>query len=318
VRRTPGEAKIVLHASGLVEVHSSGIDMGTGTYTILAQTVSEVLGVPLEQVMVSLGDTALPRAPVAGGSQLANLLTGVVHKTALGARDELLALAVADPKSPFYLAKPADLSWKDGAVHLARRPGNGTSIAELLKATGRERLEIKRDTFKPGATEKDRDAANRSFAQMLLPTDGGVSAHSWSAIFVEVRVDEDFGTIRVKRMVGAFDCGRIYNPKLAESQWMGGMIMGMGQALLEAGHTDPRDGRITNANLADYMVAVNADVPDITTISVGVADLQASAMGGKAVGEVGIVGVAAAIGNAVFHATGKRIRDLPITLEKLA
>lgn len=317
VRRTPGEAKIVLHDSGLVEVHSSGVDIGTGTYTILAQTVSEVLGVPLERILVSLGDTILPRAPVAGGSQLANLLTGAVHKTAVAARDELLAIAATDARSPFYQSKPADLAWKDGEVHLARRPSGGVPMGAILKATGRDKLEVRRDTFKPGATEKERDAADRSFTQMREPTDGGVSAHSWSAIFVEVRVDEDFGTIRVNRMVGVFDCGKIYNPKLAESQWIGGMIMGLGQALLEAGAPDPRDGRITNANLADYLVAVNADVPMITTISVGTPDLQASALGGKAVGELGIVGVAAAIGNAVFHATGKRVRDLPITLEKL-
>ena len=196
-------------------------------------------------------------------------------------------------------------------------PGSGLSFADLLKVTGRESLEVTADTFKPGATEADRDAADRTFAQMLLPTNGDVSAHSWGALFVEVRVDEDFGTVRVKRMVGVFDCGRVYNPRLAESQLIGGMVMGIGQALLEEGHVDPRDGRIVNANLADYVVPVNADVPDIQVITVGVPDMQASALGGKPVGELGIVGVAAAISNAVYHATGKRIRDLPITLDKL-
>ncbi|QYF94537.1 xanthine dehydrogenase family protein molybdopterin-binding subunit [Massilia sp. PAMC28688] len=317
VRRTPGEAKIVLHASGLVEVHSRGADLGTGTYTILAQTVADVLGVPLDHVLVSLGDTTLPRAPVAGGSQLANLLTAAVHKTAVAAREALLDIAATDPRSPLFGARVADLAWTRGSVHLARRPGRGTTLAQLLTATARERVEVARDTFAADATEKERDAADRGFSQMRAPTEGGVSAHSWSAIFVEVRVDEDFGTIRVSRMVGAFDCGRLYNPTLAESQWIGGMVMGVGQALLEAGAPDKRDGRITNANLADYLVPVNADIPAITTMSVGVPDLQASPMGGKAVGEVGIVGVAAAIGNAVFHATGKRIRDLPITLDKI-
>lgn len=317
VRRTPGEAKIVLHASGLVEVHSRGIDMGTGTYTILAQTAAEVLGVPINHVLVSLGDTTLPRAPVAGGSQLANLLTAAVHKTAVAARDELLAIAATDARSPLFGSNVADLAWTNGSVHLARRPGRGTSMAQLLTATGRERVEVARDTFADGATDKERDAADRGFSQMRKPTDGGVAAYSWSAIFVEVRVDEDFGTIRVSRMVGAFDCGRLYNPTLAESQWIGGMVMGVGQALLESGATDGRDGRITNANLADYLMPVNADIPAITTISVGEPDLRASPMGGKAVGEVGIVGVAAAIGNAVFHATGKRVRDLPITMDKL-
>lgn len=317
VRRTPGEAKIVLHASGLVEVHSRGADLGTGTYTILAQTVAEVLGVPINHVHVSLGDTTLPRAPVAGGSQLANLLTAAVHKAATAARDELLNIAALDAKSPFYQSKLDELAWSEGAVRLKRRPGRGTTLAQLLTATGRDRVEIVRDTFAAGTRDEIRSAADRSYTQMRGPNEGGVSAHSWSAIFVEVRVDEDFGTVRVARMVGAFDCGRLYNPTLAESQWVGGMVMGMGAALLEGGATDPRDGRITNANLADYLIPVNADMPDIRTVSVGVPDLQASALGGKTVGELGIVGVAAAIGNAVFHATGKRIRDLPITMDKL-
>lgn len=134
---------------------------------------------------------------------------------------------------------------------------------------------------------------------------------------MEVRVDEDFGTIRVKRMVAALDSGRLYNPKLARSQWIGGMIMGVGQALMEEGIVDPRNGRVINNNLADYLVPVNGDIPSITTINVGEPDFEATTMGGKAVGELGIVGVAAAISNAVFHATGKRVRDLPITLDKI-
>ena len=135
--------------------------------------------------------------------------------------------------------------------------------------------------------------------------------------FIEVRVDEDFGTVRVSRVVSALDSGRLYNPKLAESQWKGGIIMGIGQALLEEGIVDRRHGRVINNNLGDYLIATNADIPDIEVISVGVPDFHASALGGKAVGELGIVGVAPAIANAVYHATGKRIRDLPITLEKL-
>lgn len=134
---------------------------------------------------------------------------------------------------------------------------------------------------------------------------------------MEVRVDEDFGTVRVKRMVAAFDSGRIFNPKLAERQWMGGMVMGLGQTLLEEGQIERRDGRAVNANFADYAVPVNADVPQMRVISVGIPDLQATALGGKGVGEIGVVDVAPAIGNAVFHATGKRIRSLPITLEKI-
>jgi xanthine dehydrogenase YagR molybdenum-binding subunit len=317
VWRTPGEAKIIIHHNGQIEVLSGGTDLGTGTYTILAQTAAEVLDVPTRSVKVTLGDTTLPRAPVAGGSQLANNLTGAVYKAAKVARNELLKVAATDPKSPLHGMDIGNLVFKNGRIKPSQRPGDGVALADLLKALGRDRFEISTDTFKAGATEADRDAAAHGFSQMQSATTGGVSAHSWGVHFVEVRVDEDFGTVRVKRMVAAFDSGRVYNPKLAESQWIGGMIMGLGQALLEEGHIDRRDGRIVNANLADYVVPVNADVPEIITIDVGVPDLQASALGGKAVGELGIVGVAAAISNAVYHATGKRVRDLPITMDKL-
>lgn len=316
--RTASEAKIVLHANGRVEVLSAATDMGTGTYTILAQTAADYLGVPVETVTVRLGDTSLPRSALAGGSQQANNLTGALVKAAENARTALLKLAASDAKSPLQSLKLAELTFESGTIRPNRRPAGGISIAELLKAVGKDSLEIEGNTFAPGATEDMKNAADRSFAQLKGAVEGGVSAHSWCAQFVEIRVDEDFGTIRVKRMVSAFDSGRIFNPKLAESQWISGMVMGLGQTLLEEGFVDQRDGRTVNANFADYAVPVNADVPDIKVISVGIPDMQATALGGKGVGEIGVVGVAPAIGNAVFHATGKRIRSLPITLEKLA
>lgn len=315
--RTASEAKIVLHASGKIEVLSAGTDIGTGTYTILAQTAADALGVPVATVAVRLGDTVLPRSALAGGSQQANNLAGAVDRAAKNARDALLALAATDPKSPLAGAKVTDLILKNGHIRPSRRPRGGISIAQLLEALGKSKLEVEGNTFAPNATEETKNGADRSFAQLKGAVEGGVSAHSWCAQFVEVRVDEDFGTIRVKRMVSAFDSGRIFNPKLAESQWIGGMIMGLGQTLLEEGYVDPRDGRIVNANFADYAVPVNADVAEVQVISVGIPDMQATALGGKGVGEIGVVGVAPAIGNAVFHATGKRIRDLPITMDKL-
>nr|WP_312887882.1 xanthine dehydrogenase family protein molybdopterin-binding subunit [Rhizobium laguerreae] len=315
--RTPSEAKIVLHANGQVEVLSAATDMGTGTYTILAQTAADYLGVPVETVTVRLGDTSLPRSALAGGSQQANNLTGALVKAAENARTVLVRLAASDPKSPLQSLKLAELTFEKGTIRPTRRPAGGISIAELLKAVGKDRLEIEGNTFAPGATEDMKNAADRSFAQLKGATEGSVSAHSWCAQFVEVRVDEDFGTIRVKRMVAAFDSGRIFNPKLAESQWISGMVMGLGQTLLEEGYVDQRDGRTVDANFADYAIPVNADIPEIEVISVGIPDMQATALGGKGVGEIGVVGVAPAIGNAVFHATGKRIRSLPITLEKL-
>ena len=316
--RTASEAKIVFHASGQIEVLSGGTDIGTGTYTILAQTAADGLGVPVDMITVRLGDTRLPRSALAGGSQQANNLCAAVARAAANARAAICQLAATDPASPLNKVRVTDLVFERGAVKPMRRPGKGVSIAALLRAVGKEQLEVEGNTFAPNATEAMKDGADRSFSQLKAALEGGVSAHSWCAQFVEVRVDEDFGTVRVQRMVGAFDSGRIFNPRLAESQWIGGMVMGLGQTLLEEGRVDPRDGRVVNANFADYAVPVNADVPDIRVMSVGIADLQASALGGKGVGEIGIVGVAAAIANAVYHATGRRIRSLPITLDKIS
>lgn len=317
VRRTAGEAMVRIFADGHVEVASSGIDMGQGTYTILAQTAAEAIGLPMEQIEVRLGDSFHPGAPVAGGSQLANLLTGAVHKAATAARDELIGLAISDPNSPFRALQANTLTIADGVISSPR--GDETmTIAELMRRLGRDKIESLRDTLPENANgADDRHATFTTISRMRSPTEGDYSLHAWCVHFIEVRVDEDFGTVRVSRVVSALDSGRLYNPKLAESQWKGGIIMGIGQALLEEGVVDTRHGRVINNNLGDYLIATNADIPDIEVISVGVPDFHASVLGGKAVGELGIVGVAPAIANAVYHATGKRIRDLPITLEKL-
>ncbi|MBA8901719.1 xanthine dehydrogenase family protein molybdopterin-binding subunit [Phyllobacterium sp. P30BS-XVII] len=318
VRRTPGEALVRILADGTAEVASSSIDMGQGTYTILAQTAAEVLGIPVDQILVKLGDSALPRAPVAGGSQLANLMTGAVHKAALAAREELIGLALNHPNSPFLDLQLNTLTIADGTISTPRGERADISIADFMQHIGQEKIETLRDTL-PEEKKNTEDRYNNFTTMMAMksPTEGGYSLHSWCAHFVEVRVDEDFGTVRVSRMVSALDSGRLYNPKLAESQWRGGIIMGIGQALLEEGIIDPRNARVINNNLGDYLVATNSDIPDLQVISVGIPDHHASVLGGKAVGELPIVGVAPAIANAVFHATGKRIRDLPITLDKL-
>ncbi|TPI12751.1 xanthine dehydrogenase family protein molybdopterin-binding subunit [Mesorhizobium sp. B4-1-3] len=317
VRRAYGEAVVKIMANGSVEVESSSIDMGQGTYTILAQTAAETLGVPVENVLVKLGDSHFARAGVTGGSRLAGVMTGAVHKATGQALDELIGLGLSDPRSPFHGLQANTLQVRNGRIASPRGEGPELSIAELMSAVGRERIEAKGDTLPASTTPEERYANYTTIAKSIPHTEGDYSRHSWCAHFVEVRVDEDFGTVRVSRVVSALDSGRLYNPKLAESQWKGGIIMGIGQALLEEGIVDRRHGRIVNGNFADYMLPTNADIPDIQTISVGIPDPHSSALGGKGVGELGIVGVAPAIANAVFHATGKRVRDLPITLEKL-
>ncbi|RAZ72701.1 xanthine dehydrogenase family protein molybdopterin-binding subunit [Mesorhizobium atlanticum] len=317
VRRAHGEAVVKILGDGSVEVESSSIDMGQGTYTILAQTAAETLGVPVERVSVKLGDSHFARAGVTGGSRLAGVMTGAVYKAAGQALDELIGLALSDPRSPFQKLQANTLQVRDGRIASPRGEGPDLSIAEFMAAVGRDRIEAKGDTLPASTTPQERYKNYTTIAMSIPHTEGDWSRYSWCAHFVEVRVDEDFGTVRVSRVVSALDSGRLYNPKLAESQWKGGIIMGIGQALLEEGIVDRRHGRIVNGNFADYMLPTNADVPDLQTISVGIPDPHSSALGGKGVGELAIVGIAPAIANAVFHATGKRVRDLPITLEKL-
>ncbi|RPE01289.1 xanthine dehydrogenase family protein molybdopterin-binding subunit [Candidatus Pantoea deserta] len=315
VSRSPAEAKLIFHRDGSLVVQSAGADIGTGTYTILAQTAAEVLQIPSTQIRVELGDSDLPRAGVAGGSQLAGNLTAAVHKTAEAMRDKLFTLATESPDSPLFQVERDGLILREGAVCVKQQPDRAIRYDKLVALNDSLTLSVLSGTFSEEESEEDRDQAVHSMSKMTRPE--AFSAHSWGAHFVEVRVDEDFGTVRVRRMVSAFDSGRLYNPQLARSQWIGGMVMGLGQALLEGGVIDPRNARVINNNLADYLIAVNADVPDIIAIDVGEPDYHATLMGGKAVGELGIVGMAAAISNAVYHATGKRVRDLPLSLDKL-
>lgn len=311
VYRTPAEARVRVTADGRIEVDSGGTDIGTGFYTIVAQTAADVLGVEPHEVTVRLGDTVLPRAPVAGGSQLSGDVLPVIHEAAEKLRDQLFGLAAPELRAN-------DLKAAGGRVVVAAEPVRGVAFADLVRRSGQAAIEVVHDNMPPDAnSEEDRRATFGTVTRLQFDPSPDYSMHSWSALFVEVRVDEDFGTIRVKRVVAAVDCGRLYNPTTAESQIQGGVVMGLGMALLEAAEVDPRTARIVNNNLAEYMLPVNADVPEIEVISVGEPDYEANPLGGKSVGELGITGVAAAVANAVFHATGKRVRDLPITLEAL-
>jgi xanthine dehydrogenase YagR molybdenum-binding subunit len=275
--RSAAGALVQVRADGSVVVRSSGVDIGTGAYTVFTQVAAEQLGLPVERVRMELGDSTYPNAPNAGGSQLTASAGSAIKLAALDARAKLLALA--------------------GGNAAALR-GGPEAIAALVRRAGVAAVEGTSDA-KPGEEQK-------TFAQ-----------HAFGAQFVEVRVDPDLGTVRVVRFVNAFACGRILNEKTAKSQYLGGAVWGIGMALLEHTRFDERSGRIMNANLAEYLVPVNADVPAVESIIVPEDDPHVNELGVKGIGEIGIVGAAAAVANAVYHATGKRVRDLPITPEKL-
>ncbi len=293
----PTAARIVLTANGHAEVACSFSDIGTGTYTIAAQVAADELGLPLDNITVKLGDSSLPQAPVEGGSWGAASVSHAIAKTAGDVRKELLRAAKTMPNSPLAATKPESVALLDGKLVDANDPGRAASIADVMRHARLDRIE--------------RESTN-SFKE-----DNSHARNTHSAIFAEVKVDEELGIIRVTRVVSAVAAGRILNTKTARSQIMGGVVWGIGMALHEETLIDHAFGRIMNANIAEYHVPVNADIHDIQVIFVEEPDELINPMGIKGVGEIGIVGVAAAIANAIYHATGKRVRDLPITLDKV-
>jgi xanthine dehydrogenase YagR molybdenum-binding subunit len=293
----PITARVALTANGHAEVTCATADIGTGTYTIMSQVAAEMLGLPIENIDVRLGDSSLPKSPVEGGSWTASSISNAIAGTAALIRDDLLGWARRMPGSPLAKAKPEGVVLVDGGIALKADPHRAVPIADAMRQGGVDRIE-RQQSARPA--EKGKYARN---------------AHS--AIFCEVKIDEQLGVIRVTRLVSAIAAGRILNPKTARSQIMGGMVWGMGMALHEETLTDHGLGRIMNANLAEYHLPVHADVHDIEVIFVDERDTLINPLGLKGLGEIGIVGVAAAVANAVYHATGKRVRDLPITLDKL-
>jgi xanthine dehydrogenase YagR molybdenum-binding subunit len=297
-RRGPATASARILADGSAVVRSATSDMGPGTYTSMTQVAAEALGLPVERVRFELGDSDMPKAPVHGGSMTMASVGPAVHEACVHARRQLLGLVRADGNSPLRNAAEDAVGFADGRVFLNGDPSAGESFAEILERHGLDGVEATGEAG-PG------DETSR-FAM-----------HSFGAIFAEVRVDPDFGTVRVKRLVGAYGVGRVINPKTARSQCIGGMVGGIGMALLEETRLDPRLGRVTNANLAEYLVPVNADVEQLEANFVDEDDAHINPLGAKGVAEIAICGVAPAIANAVYHATGRRVRELPITPERL-
>jgi xanthine dehydrogenase YagR molybdenum-binding subunit len=293
----PAAARIVVTANGHAEVSCAASDIGTGTYTIMAQVAADTLGLPIENIAVKLGDSTLPQAPVEGGSWMAATASHAIVATAEEIRKELLTLAKAMKDSPLAGVNLEEVTLAEGNIVSKKDAGRVVSIA---------------DAMRHGAIDRIEKEKTNNFAE-----DKSHARNTHSAVFAEVKVDEQLGVIRVTRVVSAIAGGRILNLKTAHSQIMGGVVWGIGMALHEETVYDHRFGRIMNANIAEYHVPVNADVQDIKVIFVDEPDTMVNPMGIKGLGEIGIVGVAAAIANAVYHATGRRIRDLPITLDKL-
>jgi xanthine dehydrogenase YagR molybdenum-binding subunit len=293
----PCTVRISLTANGYAEIASATSDIGTGTYTIMAQVAADMLGLSLDNISVRLGDSSLPQSPLEGGSWLAASVSHAIVATAEDVRGELLRLAQGIKDSPLAGAKLEDVALINGNIVSKRDPGRAVSIADAMRQANVDRIE--------------REKTN-TFAEISTH-----ARNTHAAVFAEVRIDEQLGVIRVARVVSAVAAGRILNTKTAASQIMGSVVGGIGMALHEETLVDHKFGRVMNANIAEYHVPVNADVYDIKVIFVDEPDDIINPLGIKGVGEIGIVGVAAAIANAVYHATGKRVRDLPITLDKL-
>jgi xanthine dehydrogenase YagR molybdenum-binding subunit len=293
----PFGARIALGANGHAEVACATSDIGTGTYTIMAQVAADMLGLPLDNVTVKLGDSSLPHAMVEGGSWTAASVSHAIARTSDDIRKELLRLAKTVPGSPLAEARLEQVALREGRILSTADPRRGVSIADVLRQGKLDRIE--RETT------------------MEFAEDPSHARNTHSAVFAEVKVDEQLGVIRVTRVISAVAAGRILNHKTAASQIMGGVVWGIGMALHEETLIDHAFGRVMNADIAEYHMPVNADVHDIKVIFVDEPDALVNPLGIKGVGEIGIVGTAAAIANAIYHATGKRVRDLPITLDKL-
>lgn len=292
-------AEVVLDARGHLVARSAASDIGTGTYTVMALIAADALGLPLERVRFELGDSRLPVAPVEGGSShvatVGSAVAGACEKLA----GELLAIARSMPDGGFAKARRGDVVFQDGCLCLKREPQRRIAFEQLLAHAGKPRLEA-RYLLLPNVLKQ------RKYAR---------ATHS--AVFCEVRVDEDLGTVRVTRVVSAVAAGRILSPKTATSQIIGGVTWGISQALHEETQLDTRLGRFMNHSLAEYHLPVNADIPDVEVIFVPEDDRIVSSLGAKGVGEIGQVGVAAAVANAIFHATGRRLRNTPMTPDKV-
>jgi xanthine dehydrogenase YagR molybdenum-binding subunit len=294
-----GHARAVIRRDGSGVMEIGAHDMGQGAWTALAQIAADSLGLDMEQVEFRSGTSDLPDAGIAGGSAHTATAGMAIHAAGGDVIARLAELAVGDERSPLFGAGNAGVVARGGRLFRRDDDGRSESYGEILGRAGVAEIEGR------GSGAADPAAQSRYAMQ----------AHG--AVFAEVKVDPALGQVRVTRLVGAFAAGRVINPRLVRSQYYGGMIWGVSFALLEHAVMDPRSGRVMNADLAGYHVPVNADVPSLEAILVEEDDPYVNALGIKGVGEIGVTGTAGAIANAVWHATGVRVREFPITLDRL-
>lgn len=292
-------ARAKLTADGRLEVSTAATDLGTGTWTILTQVAAETMGLPLEAVTTRIGDSGLPTSPVAGGSWTAASSGSSIQAACQAVKERLFNHARKMANSPLADVKLEDVEFANGRISHRDDGGRSLSFVEVMHAADIEAIE-------------EEGKVGPNLIQMMRYV-----SYTHSAVFAEVRVDEELGVVRVTRVVCSVAAGRILNPKTARSQILGGVVMGIGMALHEEAMTDHRLGKIMNHNFAEYHIPAHADIHDIEVIFVDEQDDKASPLGVKGLGEIGIVGTASAVANAIYHATGQRVRDFPITLDKL-
>jgi xanthine dehydrogenase YagR molybdenum-binding subunit len=312
----PAAARVRLQRDGRTRVEIAGHEIRNGAYTVIAQAASEKLGVPLEKVSVFIGDSDLPPAPVAGGSNSTASTCSAVIMVCEQVRQRLFKAVMTDETLAEKAKETVGLG--QTPVTQAGKSDRPLNLEQAFDALGVSVVE-EYGEWKPDGAPMDSFRAMHKGQMRMVGGDRMKDkiAYAFGAEFVEVRINRWTHEIRVPRLVGAFAAGRIMNPRTARSQLMGGLIWGMSSALLEASELDERYARYVNDNLADYLVPVNADVPEVEVIMLSEEDDHINPAGVKGLGELGNVGTNAAVCNAIFHATGQRIRKLPVRLENL-
>jgi xanthine dehydrogenase YagR molybdenum-binding subunit len=296
--RSAAQAVVRMLPGGRMFVGSGTQDLGTGMYTIMAQQAAAGLGIDPRLVDVKLGDSTLPKAPVSGGSQSSASVLPAIQDATTQLKLKLADLAIADAQSPLHGLKTLDIEAKDGKLINKNNPSQSDSLVALISRNGGKPVEAM------GSAEpsESRDA---------------MTSYSWGAVFAEVAVDKDTHMVKVRRVVGTYDIGTLLNDKTGINQLMGGIVWGISFALYEEAHIDPVYGRVVNESLAEYHVPVNADIGEIDATVLNIPDTKFNPIGSRGIGEIGITGAAAAVANAIYNATGKRVREYPITPDKI-